>query len=189
MDSSELEPERFLEFLKHAYALKRVKRRGWMGKGIPRVESVADHSFNLALLSMVMADLKGLNVERSVGMALLHDLCESIVGDLTPKDRAKFGIEKSMEEEHKAIEYILSFLSPKLAEKYLNLWEEYKSGSTAEAKLVKELDRFERALQAIEYAKNKRLKKVLKCFWEEFLKTSQDNFLHAMLQYVVKTQK
>ncbi|MEM0089903.1 MAG: HD domain-containing protein [Nitrososphaerota archaeon] len=189
MDLSELEPKRFLEFLEHAYALKRIKRRGWMRKKISRIESVADHSFNLALLSMVITDLRGLNVERSVGMALLHDLCESIVGDLTPKDRAKFGIEKSMEEEHKAMEYILSFLPPALAKKYLNLWKEYKTGSTAEARLIKELDRFERALQAVKYAKNKRLKKVLKHFWEEFLKTSQDRSLYAILQYAIETQK
>lgn len=189
MGLSELEPKRFLEFLEHVYALKRMKRRGWMGRGISRVESVADHSFNLALLSMVMTDLRGLNVERSVGMALLHDLCESIVGDLTPKDRAKLGIEKSVEEEHKAMEYILSFLPPALAKKYLDLWEEYKTGSTAEAKLIKELDRFERALQAIKYAKNKRLKKVLKHFWEEFLKTSQDRFLYSVVQHAIKAQK
>jgi putative hydrolase of HD superfamily len=138
---------------------------------------------------MVMADLRGLNVERSVGMALLHDLCESIVGDLTPKDRAKLGIEKSVEEEHKATECILSFLPPALTKKYFELWEEYKTESTAEAKLVKELDRFERAMQAVRYAKkNDRLRRTLKHFWEEFLKDSQDQLLRDVLQYAIKAQ-
>jgi putative hydrolase of HD superfamily len=189
MSLSGAEPEHLLEFLQYVYTLKEIRRRGWMKKGIQRVESVADHSFNLALLSMVMADLRGLNVERSVGMALLHDLCESIIGDLTPKDRAKLGIEKSVEEEHKATERILSFLPPALTKKYFELWEEYKTESTAEAKLVKELDRFERAMQAVRYAKkNDRLRRTLKHFWEEFLKDSQDQLLRDVLQYAIKAQ-
>ncbi|MCS7136239.1 MAG: HD domain-containing protein [Nitrososphaerota archaeon] len=186
---SESESEKLLKFLEYVYMLKEIRRRGWMKKGVSRIESVADHSFSLALMSMVMADMRGLNVERSVGMALLHDLCESIVGDLTPKDRTKIGVEKSLEEEHRATKYVLSFLPPSLAKKYLDLWEEYKTESTAEAKLVKELDRLERALQAVKYTKNKALRKVLKRFWEEFLKTSQDNFLRDVLQHAIKTQE
>ncbi len=188
MRLSESEPERLLKFFEYLYALKGIRRQGWMKKGISKVESVADHSFSLATLSMLMADMKGLNVEKSVRMALLHDLCEAIVGDLTPKDRAKIGIEKSVEEERRATEYILSFLPRELAKKYLELWNEYKTNSTTEAKLVKELDCFERAMQAVKYARNTRLKKLLKHFWEKFLKTSQDKLLRDVLKHAIRSE-
>ncbi|PUA32689.1 MAG: hypothetical protein B9J98_03705 [Candidatus Terraquivivens tikiterensis] len=179
-------PERLLKFIEHAYTLKEIRRRGWTRRGIPRVESVAEHTFGLALLSMLMADLRGLDAERSIRMALLHDLCESITGDLTPKDRARLGPEKSVEEEKRAIELLLSYLPPELAEGYLDVWKEYNAGYTAEARLVKELDRLERALQAIRYARRKRLRKALKPFWEEFLSISQDGLLRSIVQRAVK---
>ncbi|MEM3032072.1 MAG: HD domain-containing protein, partial [Nitrososphaerota archaeon] len=66
-----------------ATILKRVERRGWVEAGLRDVESVADHSFSLALLAMTYAAAKGLNIYRAVGMALLHDLAEAYTGDLT----------------------------------------------------------------------------------------------------------
>ncbi|MEM2909712.1 MAG: HD domain-containing protein [Nitrososphaerota archaeon] len=183
---SEHKPELLLKFLEYVYALKGIRRKGWTKRGIPRVESVADHTFSLALLSMVLADMKGLDTEKAIRMALLHDLCEPVTGDLTPKDRAKLGIEKSIEEEYRAIELVLSSLPPELTKNYLDLWKAYITGSTAEAKLVRELDCLERAIQAVRYAKNTRLKKALKPFWEEFLKTSQDVFLRSIMQHVIK---
>lgn len=45
-------------------------------------ESVADHSYRAAVLAMALPP--GLDRDRCVKMALLHDLAESMVGDITP---------------------------------------------------------------------------------------------------------
>ena len=63
--------------------LQRQKRTGWIKSGIEEPESVADHSYRAALLAMVVP-LTGVDAGRCMRMALVHDLAESIVGDITP---------------------------------------------------------------------------------------------------------
>src|SRR5207245_11486221 len=62
--------------------LKKVPRKGWKQKvGIEHPESVADHSYGTAIMSMVFSDTIGLNTEKIIRMALLHDLAEFISRD------------------------------------------------------------------------------------------------------------
>ena len=67
--------------------LKAVPRIGWLLRGVRDVESVADHSYGVALIAMILADrakARGMavDVERVLRMALLHDLTEARTGDL-----------------------------------------------------------------------------------------------------------
>ncbi|CDZ97876.1 Predicted hydrolases of HD superfamily [Phaffia rhodozyma] len=84
-------------------------------------------------------------------MAIVHDLAEAHVGDITPVD----GVSK--EEKHRRErEAMRSFLEDMLhggeaARRIGALWDEYEDGITPEAKFVKDLDRLELTLQAIEY--------------------------------------
>jgi putative hydrolase of HD superfamily len=88
LDHSQLMKSRLtklLYFFNFVICLKKVRRSGWMFKaGISSAESVADHSFSLSVMAMVFSDLKGLNTERAVKMAIIHDLAESITGDIIP---------------------------------------------------------------------------------------------------------
>src|SRR5688572_1987599 len=68
--------------------LKRVRRKGWVDRGVPDAESVADHSYRLALLAWAVARQRGLDADRALKMALFHDLAEAEVGDETPFDDA-----------------------------------------------------------------------------------------------------
>ena len=68
-----------------ALGLKRVRRTGWVESGLRKVESVADHSFSLAIISMIASEMWRLDVDRAVRMALIHDLAEAYTGDLTPR--------------------------------------------------------------------------------------------------------
>lgn len=140
--------ENMIELFHTAGNLKNVKRKGWILKGIKDGESVAEHSFRTTFMCMMLAERFGVGRERCACMALVHDLAESIVGDITPHD----GISKEEKsaKERKAIEK-LSDASGEI----LELWEEYEKNNTKEAKFVHDMDRLEMALQAFEYGKAK----------------------------------
>src|SRR5919197_1409601 len=68
--------------------LKQVRRKGWVDRGVVDAESVADHSYRLALLAWAVASGRGLDADRALRIALFHDLAEAEVGDETPFDAA-----------------------------------------------------------------------------------------------------
>ena len=80
-------------------------------------------------------------------MALIHDLGEAYVGDITPSDNVPKSVKT--EQEHAALQRILGKLpnGPDLME----TWLEYEQQSSLEAKFVKHIDRLELALQAAVY--------------------------------------
>ncbi len=144
------EEEGLIDFLKTTGRLKREPRRGWVLKaGVSNPESVADHTFRLILLSMVLGDLRGLNTEKMMKLAIIHDLGESLIGDITPEEKEKD--ETKEIDEVNAIKELFSHLPDNLREKYSHLWTELGSSSSEEAKLVHDADQLEMALQASEY--------------------------------------
>ena len=70
--------------------LKHIYRKGWLEHGIQEsvTESVADHSFGVAFLALILANDvdPSLNQEKLLKMALLHDYSESVIGDTTPRN-------------------------------------------------------------------------------------------------------
>jgi phosphatidate cytidylyltransferase len=81
--------ESLLRFFEHAMRLKATKRAGWQRCGVRECESVADHTFGVALLALFLPKSLGLNVDRDrcVALALVHDLAESLIKrDLGIKD-------------------------------------------------------------------------------------------------------
>ncbi len=82
-------------------------------------------------------------------MALVHDMAEAIVGDITPE--CGVSEEEKYRREKKALEEMTSHLDPETRAHICGLWYEYEGGETEEAKLVKQIDKFEFALQAHEY--------------------------------------
>ena len=76
-------PESLLRLL----ALKGVQRKGWTRFPIPdaAVESVADHSYGVALLVLLLCPSK-LDRAKAVEIALLHDLAEVATGDIIPSE-------------------------------------------------------------------------------------------------------
>jgi putative hydrolase of HD superfamily len=130
--------------------LKRVPRTGWVLRKVPeRIESVAEHSFRAAVLGLFLQD-DTLNVHTVVSMALLHDLAESIAGDIAPNQGVNDDDKHKMETD--AMNSIMSQLAePQKYARVMELWEEYEARETKEGKAVKDLDRFEMILQANEY--------------------------------------
>ncbi|XP_072264958.1 5'-deoxynucleotidase HDDC2 isoform X2 [Pyxicephalus adspersus] len=137
-----------LQFMKLLGQLKRTPRTGWVYRQVEKPESVSDHMYRMAVIAMLTADNK-LNKDRCIRLALVHDMAESIVGDIAPADNV------SKEEKHRkekdAMKHLSHLLPDDLKKEIYDLWEEYEFQSTEEAKFVKELDQCEMILQALEY--------------------------------------
>ena len=93
--------------------------------------------------------------DHCIKMALIHDLAEALVGDITPPDNIPSAVKHARERE--AMDYITTeLLAPMgggIAGEFLGLWEEYEEGVTEEAVFVKDVDRFELLVQTVEYEK------------------------------------
>jgi putative hydrolase of HD superfamily len=137
----------FSKLMDYAGRLKRIKRTGWVFRGIPEPESVAEHSFRAALLGYFLSMEKGIEPSKVVGMLLIHDLAESVIGDITPEGE-KFM--NKLEIEERAIKAIAEEIGND--DIYL-LWIEFNYGDSEEAKLVREVDKAEMAYQGKEYQK------------------------------------
>ncbi|XP_077601170.1 5'-deoxynucleotidase HDDC2 isoform X2 [Stigmatopora nigra] len=139
---------RMLQFFKLIGQLKRVPRTGWVYKDVKDPESVSDHMYRMALMSLLIKD-PTVDKDKCIKLALVHDMAECIVGDLTPSDNV------SKEEKHRreeaAMQQLKSLIPESLGKEIFALWEEYEHRISAEAKLVKEFDRLEMILQAHEY--------------------------------------
>lgn len=132
--------------------LKHLFRQGWLRVGVPRdrCESIAEHSFGVALLSLFIAETHfagRADANRVLRIAILHDVGEARVGDLTPHDPTT--PDDKHERERNAVREILGKLPH--GGDYLSCWEEYEHGESLEAKIVKQADRLEMALQATVY--------------------------------------
>ncbi len=139
------------DFFKNTANLKNIPRQGWIEKlNIKNPESVADHTFNTAIISMVFSDLLDLDTSKVLKMTLLHDLAESVIGDLTP---SMSDYANKAEIETRALKKILKPLSTKLQKDYTKIWIEYTENKTSEANLVHEADKLEMAVQAKLYQK------------------------------------
>lgn len=137
------------DFMETATKLKQIKRTGWIESGVEDPESVADHSYMTALLSMILSDAKGLDTLRVLRMALIHDLSEVTIGDLTPRQKKKNHIEM----ESDAMMSTLSQLPEAQKRTYIETWSEYQENVTPEARLVHNADKLEMLFQAREYEK------------------------------------
>ena len=140
------------EFFKIIINLKDIQRKGWKNKlALEHVESVADHSYSMTLMAMILSDLQGLDSTKIMKMSLLHDLVESVVGDFTPEEISKA---KKHELENKEMKIILSKLPSNLINKYNDLWDEFQIQESKESIFVHELDRLEMLYQAKKYLDN-----------------------------------
>jgi putative hydrolase of HD superfamily len=96
--------------------------------------------------------IPALDKEKCIKIALVHDMAECIVGDITPTDPIPKEEKSRLESE--AMESLKSSLGGgPIAEEFLSLWYEYEHASTPEAQLIKQIDKFEMVLQAYLYEK------------------------------------
>jgi putative hydrolase of HD superfamily len=144
-----------VEFARLIGKLKTTPRTGWVRRGVPRYESVADHSWRVATLSLLLfgRDDK-IDASKCIQMALVHDLAECLVGDIAPDDNVAKADKEKME--HDAMEKIALTLGQscpnnEARQLVLDLFQEYEKRETSESRAVKDLDLLDMIIQADEY--------------------------------------
>lgn len=106
-----------------------------------RCENDAEHSWHIAVMALLFAEhaVERVNVLHSVEMMLVHDLVEIYAGDTFAYDTV--GYESKAEREQAAAGKLFTLLPPE-QEKYVrDLWEEFESCSTPEARYADCLDK------------------------------------------------
>jgi len=165
-----------LDFFKTAINLKNISRQGWIDKlSLKHPESVADHSYSMAIMGMLISDLENYDSEKILKMILLHDLAESKIGDYTPDE-----IDKDEKEriENNAFFEITKKLPTILKSQYDELWNEYQNHTTPESQIVHQIDKLEMALQAKIYQKEGIPKEKI----ESFLESARISITHPKLK-------
>lgn len=168
-----------LRFLIEVGKLKRLKRRGWILRKVKDAETVAQHTFQMTIMSWLLGAIKGLDTDRVIKIALSHDLCEVYAGDQTPYDlmlvSGKEDVQKIFNkvpripqalrlewllrkrgDEWKGIVKLTLHLPKALQAEIINLWTEFQEGLTREGRFVSQVDKLVNLFQAIEYWKKDR---------------------------------
>ena len=109
--------------------------------GEDRYENTAEHSWQIAVFALSLANTLRLSVDvnRVVCMLLIHDIGEIDAGDKFVF--AETGWEERKAAELKAVERIFGLAPDKAAEFLLDLWKEFDAGNSAEARFAKAIDR------------------------------------------------
>jgi len=173
-----------LDFFKTAANLKKISRQGWIDKlSLDNPESVADHTYSMAVIGMVISDLENYNSEKIIKMILLHDLAESKIGDFTPEQLNK---EKKNELENNVFNKIIKNLPNLIKSQYLQIWQEYQENTSLESKLVHQIDKLEMVLQAKIYKDDGHSQKKLESFFESAKIDITDPKLKELFTKIIK---
>ena len=189
--------------------LKEIKRRGWVIREIKNGESIADHIFRASLMAWILgSQKKGLNIERLLKMSLMHDICEVYAGDITPYDsvlpkngkkrrefmktwprftkaqKLKLSREKYKKEE-KGLKKLIKDLPLGIKKEMENLWLDYEKGLTPEGRFLKQAEKLENFLQALEYWK--KYKKVSQGPWWQWAREFFDD--PYLLEFIEEMSK
>lgn len=140
MDLQRLQAQ--LDFVREVDKLKSVLRKTYLMDS-SRNENSAEHSWHLALMAMVLAEhaTEPIDLLHVMKMLLVHDIVEIDAGDTFCYDQA--GNVDKEERETRAAERIFNLLPPDFASLVRELWDEFESRSTPEARFATSLDRLE----------------------------------------------
>lgn len=137
------------KLLEYSEKLKHLSRTGWMKKGIKNPETVASHSWQMALMALALSGRVDAQYDfnKVIKLCLCHDLAESIIGDITPNEKEYI---QKITAEKQAIDKIAE--EGDFPEAIL-LFEEYENNLTPEARLAHDLDKIDMYIQSLDYEK------------------------------------
>ncbi|MFN8571715.1 MAG: HD domain-containing protein [Gemmatimonadaceae bacterium] len=139
-----------LEFLRAAEQLKVKTRSAYTSSG--RTESVAEHTWRLCLMAMVLRPaFPDVDFTKVVKICLVHDLGEAIGGDVPAPEQARRLMTdptagKATQERDDLVKLVAP-LPEAMRTEVCELWDEYEGAATPEARLCKALDKLETILQ------------------------------------------
>ncbi len=138
---------RKLDFIREVDKLKQILRRNYVLGGLRR-ENDAEHSWHIALMSVLFADdaaASGIDRLRVLKMLLVHDLVEIDAGDTYAFDVR--GNADKAKREQAAADRIFRILPEKNAVELRQLWDEFEAGETPDSKFAAAMDRLQPMLQ------------------------------------------
>ncbi|MBY6294240.1 HD domain-containing protein [Nanohaloarchaea archaeon H01] len=142
------------DFILKALELKE-QERAWIEMfQIEESESVADHSWSVAFLSILFSSEADINVEKVLKMVIVHDLAEAEIGDYANRKKdedREISSERKKQIEEDAWDRFDGMIDN---EELKDLWREYERRETQEAKFVKDMDLLDLCLQALKYERN-----------------------------------
>lgn len=137
-----MDPRTLLEILHTAERLKDATRHSWTSQG--RHESVAEHSWRLALMVILATDwFPEADIGRAMKMAILHDMGEAFTGDIP----AFYKTDADREVENRCVADWCAGLPEPLAEEFGELFDEMEALKTIESRIVKAMDKLEVLVQ------------------------------------------
>ena len=140
----DVDPERFgrqVSFLLEVDRLKGVLRQTYLTDGSRR-ENSAEHSWHICLAAFTFAEYardQGIDFSRVIRMLLVHDLIEIDAGDTYCYDEAAHT--DKPEREREGADRIFGILPKDQGALFRELWEEFETGRTPEARFAHALDR------------------------------------------------
>ena len=137
-----MQPAKLLKILRVAEKLKCNTRHCVTSTGRP--ESVAEHSWRLALMAMLLTgEFPELDLNRVIRMCLIHDLGEAFTGDIPTFVKT----DADSRREDDLFDRWIQTLPADVRGEWESLLEEMNAQKTGEAKLYKALDRLEAVIQ------------------------------------------
>lgn len=135
-----------VDFIKEIDKLKYIQRKTRLFNS-SRHENDAEHSWHLAMMTIVLAEHSDVPVDvlKVLKMVLIHDIVEIDAGDTFIYDTQKN--HTNTDQELAAARRIFGLLPPAQAAEFVAIWEEFEEGLTHEAKFARAMDRFEPLLQ------------------------------------------
>jgi len=127
-----------ISFLVETEKLKAILRKT-SPIGQRRKENSAEHSWSVSLAAMVLIPgvAPHLDTLRVMKMLMIHDIVEIDAGDTFC-----YGDQSNKaEKEHQASERIFNLLPESIVEEFFDLWNEFDSAETEEAKFCHSIDR------------------------------------------------
>ena len=131
-----MKPAELLEILRVAEKLKCNTRHCYTSSG--RQESVAEHSWQIALMAMLIApEFPEVDMNKVIRMCLIHDLGEAFTGDIPAFDKT----EADSKHEDAIFDRWVQTLPEKTRQEFTALLAEMNALETQEAKIYKALDK------------------------------------------------
>jgi len=161
-----------VRFLRTVDQLEILPRTGYFFAGIRQPESIAAHSYGVALIAMLLADrIKSrVNIERVLRLAILHDTAESLLTDIPNSSFAYMDQAHKEQAEVKAAKELFGGLTCD----YIEFWKEFEEGKTLEARLVRAADKLQLAVKIIGYEQSGQGN--FDRFWQNMRHQCSDNF-------------
>ncbi len=137
-----MDPRTYIRILQQVEPLKNYTRHSWTSQG--RHESVADHSWNLCFMAMLLKDeLPDVNMDKVLRMCVIHDIGEAFTGDIPSFNKTQ----ADEELETKRLQAWVDSLPEPVRSEFAALYAEMDALETMEAKVYKALDNMEAVSQ------------------------------------------